>query len=76
MLDILFLLVYYEYVNRKDSEKKSNLFRPYREFLVGGKKQERINEDGLGVAYRTLSGKAMTVSPVTVIEYDTYSIRK
>ena len=33
-------------------EKESNLLKMPREFLVGGKETWKINENGLGVAYR------------------------
>ena len=38
---------------QKDIEKESNLLKMHREFLVGGKETWKINENGLGVAYRT-----------------------
>lgn len=37
---------------QKDIEKESNLSKMPREFLVGGKETWKINENGLGVAYR------------------------
>ena len=37
---------------QKDIEKESNLLQMPREFLVGGKETWKINENGLGVAYR------------------------
>ena len=37
---------------QKDIEKESNLLKMPREFLVGGKETWKINENGLGVAYR------------------------
>lgn len=37
---------------QKDIEKDSNLLKMPREFLVGGKETWKINENGLGVAYR------------------------
>ena len=37
---------------QKDIEKESNLLKMPREFLVGGKERWKINENGLGVAYR------------------------
>ena len=37
---------------QKDIEKESNLLKMPREFLVGGKEPWKINENGLGVAYR------------------------
>ena len=40
----------------KDIEKESNLLKILREFLVGGKETWKVNEDGLGVAYRALKG--------------------
>ena len=55
---------------QKDIEKESNLLKMHREFLVGGKETWKINENGLGVAYRAQVGQAMTDSPVKVIEYD------
>ena len=40
---------------QKDIEKESNLLKMHREFLVGGKETWKINENGLGVAYRPKS---------------------
>ena len=37
---------------QKDIEKESNLLKMHRDFLVGGKETWKINENGLGVAYR------------------------
>lgn len=37
---------------QKDIEKESNLLKMPREFLVSGKETWKINENGLGVAYR------------------------
>ena len=37
---------------QKDIEKESNLSKMTRECLVGGKETWKINENGLGVAYR------------------------
>lgn len=37
---------------QKDIEKESNLLKMHREFLVGGKETWKVNENGLGVAYR------------------------
>ena len=37
---------------QKDIEKESNLLKMHREFLVAGKETWKINENGLGVAYR------------------------
>ena len=37
---------------QKDIEKESNLLKMPREFLVGEKETWKVNENGLGVAYR------------------------
>ena len=37
---------------QKDIEKESNLLKIPREYFVRGKETWKINENGLGVAYR------------------------
>lgn len=68
-IDITIELKYYMATIQKDKEEESSLSGVCRESLVGEKGSRWVNEYGLGVAYRTLNGKAMTVSPVNVIEY-------
>ena len=49
---------------QKDIEKESNLLKMHREFLVGGKETWKINENGLGVAYRAKLVRLCRIHPL------------
>ena len=49
---------------QKDIEKESNLLKMPREFLVGGKETWKINENGLGVAYRAKLVRLWRIHPL------------
>lgn len=49
---------------QKDIEKESNLSKMPREFLVGGKETWKINENGLGVAYRAQRVRLWRIHPL------------
>ena len=49
---------------QKDIEKESNLSEMPREFLVGGKETWKINENGLGVAYRAKLVRLWRIHPL------------